>query len=374
MKDSNADRALRRTLASGNQEAPGACPDDNELAAYMEKRLSPVETARLEKHVSRCKDCQPILALSLILAEPEAAPDAPAATALSRSLYRAPLVRLAFAVILVFGTTLFLFRLTRDWQPLQPNPQMAPQVSSSNLSGGRASSLRASGNSPAGGGVASSPSNEAPPKVASIPAEPKSAGPPDKSARPNRSVLVAPGPPPILDAMSEAPLRVADRDKGVKPAVSEAREELLKSQRARADLQALQMRVTEARPQAAATGNRNPAAAAAVGGIEAAKAKDAKSDTTSGGDRVRQALSKARLVLGKGDPADTRTVGGRVFCLTPGYWVDIECTRHEDAPIVEIARDSKDYAALLTKDPTLEGLPPDTPILLYLNGVMALVR
>ena len=391
MKDSNADRALRRTLASGNQEAPGACPDDNELAAYMEMRLSPGETARLEKHASRCKDCQPILALSLTLAEPETATAAQAAREVPRLSPRArllrfaitflgvPLLRLAIAVLAVFGASLFLFRLARDWQPPQTATQAERQESGSDLSGGETSSLRASGNSRAGGGAATLPGNETPPKTASVQSELRAARPPAEPAPPPKSLLVAAGPPPGPDAKSTVPLQVDNKAEVTRPAVSEAREELLKSQRARTDLQALQMRVTaarlaEARPQAAATGNRNPAAAVAVGGIEAPKAKDAKSDTSSGGDRARQALSKARLVLGKGDPADTRTMGGRVFCLTPDYWVDIECTRHEEARVVEIARGSKEYAALLTRDPTLEGLPADTSILLYLNGVMALIR
>lgn len=41
---------------------PAACPDEQELAAYLDNRLSPEARARFKAHLDRCPSCREAVA------------------------------------------------------------------------------------------------------------------------------------------------------------------------------------------------------------------------------------------------------------------------------------------------------------------------
>jgi hypothetical protein len=74
--DPSFDRFLAHGLARTVDASGNACPDADLLAAWFDHTLSPVESERIEAHVSGCECCQQILA-ALARSEPEVIRAAP---------------------------------------------------------------------------------------------------------------------------------------------------------------------------------------------------------------------------------------------------------------------------------------------------------
>ena len=94
------------------------------------------------------------------------------------------------------------------------------------------------------------------------------------------------------------------------------------------------------------------------------------------GSRVNLALEEARPLIAK-DPAgkNAKKIGERLWYRTSNYWVDAACVAHSEAPVLEFARDSKEYADILAKEPDLAELhSARVPILLFWNGSNYLIR
>jgi hypothetical protein len=49
-------------LKGGCEMSAGACPDENNLAAFVCKNLSPAEQAKIEAHLARCDYCCEVVA------------------------------------------------------------------------------------------------------------------------------------------------------------------------------------------------------------------------------------------------------------------------------------------------------------------------
>lgn len=62
-RDDPMDRLLRAALAREGDAAAGACPDAEQMAVYLERRLSSREVAAFEAHAAVCARCQDALAV-----------------------------------------------------------------------------------------------------------------------------------------------------------------------------------------------------------------------------------------------------------------------------------------------------------------------
>jgi hypothetical protein len=93
-------------------------------------------------------------------------------------------------------------------------------------------------------------------------------------------------------------------------------------------------------------------------------------------DQVLRAMLQARLLMAQaGAWEKSRKVGNRVFYRTESFWVDAECTRHDEAPGREISRDSEDYSEILDREPELTGIVTEgVPVLVFWNGMNLLIH
>jgi len=433
MSDPFAEEAIRRVLARRQGNAPGVCPDANELAAYLEARLSASEAARFEEHAADCAACRQTLALSLQLAEREETAATETAHRPRAFSYRTSLLRLALGAALALTVGVLLFQSTRE--PLGPlqKPIIAEQNDRSDVSGGAAATL----SSPEGKGT----SAQAPEQVAGI--QPSQSQ--QRRAVPGSSM---PSTIPAAALKEGSAGRQADvKAEAAKSVPTLLAEELRKTRQAQIDAEALKAKSATVRPeepkiaadrivslpkgavtsqaagevtqaqianvqtqavsnqaqtignqaqnlanQAQSAGNQAQNWGQAMGGMGGGGAAQARAQAVplqnqivpvKGVDRVQEALAEARLVLAQRMLSDrnkeatagtTKKVGDRDFYRTKNYWVDSKSNLDQEAPSREITRDSKEYADILKKEPALAELSGGVPIVLYFNGINYLVR
>jgi hypothetical protein len=115
-RDSGFDAALRGTLGSLSAAGSAACPDENRLAAYLERRLAPAQREAIEVHASRCASCQETLALALELGDEPRLAEPSTARPEPRVLFRFsfPLATLGLLMVAV-GIGVVLLR--GIWEP-----------------------------------------------------------------------------------------------------------------------------------------------------------------------------------------------------------------------------------------------------------------
>jgi hypothetical protein len=156
MSHHDAEDAIRRILKLTPGNPAGPCPDANDLAAYLESRLSPAESTQFEEHAADCSSCREALALSLQLsAEETEYVTAPAPEAKTFS-YRTSPLRLAFAGVVLLMVGAILFRATREVPVAKPVPQVAVNQVLPNVSGGSGASMSPAAPSPRSAGTAAS--------------------------------------------------------------------------------------------------------------------------------------------------------------------------------------------------------------------------
>jgi hypothetical protein len=102
------------------------CADDNTVAAYLEASLTDRERAAFEAHVSECRTCQEVLALSLELQDAETAARAIARQgAGKRILFRVSVpVPVLAALIIAVVVGAVLFRNYSKPQSAEPRPMV----------------------------------------------------------------------------------------------------------------------------------------------------------------------------------------------------------------------------------------------------------
>jgi hypothetical protein len=136
-EERSIDSAIRKALLRQTGSAASSCPDENALAAYLERNLSDQERLRLEGHLSDCASCRELLALSMRIAadEPAAVADA-IRNPRERKLLSPSRVPLAVVAALVLGIgATVVFLLTSEFRKPgrvevaeQRTPAAAPAV------------------------------------------------------------------------------------------------------------------------------------------------------------------------------------------------------------------------------------------------------
>lgn len=193
MKHQDADKAFLRILRKQQGDSPAACPDANDLAAYLEMKLSDDETARFEEHAADCAPCREALALAMKLAGEEK--ESHAITAVpQRPAYRTSPLRFAFGGVLVLVAGVLLFQATRQVRVEQKRTEIAGGLPQSNISGGQAAVMRSADVRP-----------EAPATPSKAPAETAVLGGNARlSANMSKSEAVPSAPPPSVSAQLAA--------------------------------------------------------------------------------------------------------------------------------------------------------------------------
>lgn len=442
MREPHVEDAIRRVLNRRRQNAPGLCPDANELAAFLEDRLTPAERTCFEEHAADCTPCQEALALALQL---DAAEEHSAAHSISEPrgfAYRTSPIRLVFAAAVVVVVGVLLFQATRRSQPPLQKPSAAARQNPSDVSGGPEAELRSR--------ETKTPSIEAPGASIAFSTR-KPAGEPAQSQASQPPVVTRPAavPAPAVvqvgpEARQLARPQVSAYADASKFALGETtKAELRQNTIPSADNKALNMEMAANRfEEAKAKAVSQPAGqipqqgnvailqnaplnqqvavdqanvVKAQGAVnvsergagvalpaaeekkrtepdqkaQAGRAADAVTQAQDGrilalrstiagvkGNRASLAIEEARPLLKKDPSGDTaKKIGQRLFYRTTNYWVDAGCLAHSEAPTVEIARGSKEFADILGREPNLAQLQaPDVPILLFWNGVNYLIR
>jgi hypothetical protein len=90
-------------------------------------------------------------------------------------------------------------------------------------------------------------------------------------------------------------------------------------------------------------------------------------------DAIRRVTEDKKA--GKRSDSAARAIGGRIFELSGGFWVDLKCTGHPDAELIECKQGSPGFDEVLKTVPGLDELRRDgLPILLDWNGKICLIR
>jgi hypothetical protein len=381
MKSQIVDGAFRRILALRRDVAPGSCPDANEFAAYLEARLNPAEVARFEEHASNCGSCQEALALSLALAEDEAVTARRQVAEPWRFVYRSSPLRFALAAVVLLTVGVLLYQATWEARLVQPESQIARREAESGMPRPELTAPQSGAPQPAKVAPTVPRESAGASRIAAdkkeLPASQPSQGAPVGAAAPAPAIAAG---TTLPARASQAAAVTEPKAAAPKPAAVEAVAEAQKAAPAqRVDLaekgKQAYAQADESRLQVAVSDRQRAGGQARAGNVQQmvaqapADAAPAQAARPAPDDRVRLALQEASAAKEK-----AQKFGDRVFVRTTGCWVEIECTRHEDAPAQEMMRDSKEFSEMLAREPALSELPKDLPVLLFWNGANLLIR
>jgi hypothetical protein len=394
------DNAIRKVLGRQTAGTASACPDENLLAAYLERSLSDQEMSRLENHVSQCAPCLELLALSMKTSdgEPLQAPGMPASRERkSLSRFSVPLAAIAVLVIGVGVATLFL--LTREFRKperievaRQMPPAAAPAASEMQRARPESSTAPVEPAKPSG-------SSLTPARVSGMRgatdrmtrAKDKEAGAQGQSV--SAEYAHVPGPEGELSKAD----RIASNEAANRPAAWKDESEtgaataqagggavggvvggiLLPARPAE------EPAAREGAPQAAVVAEDSGAAKVQAREREARLAMKSQRASLSTApiaaeeSRLRDAIRRvaADEKAGKRSGSTTRTVGGRIFALNGGFWVDLKCIADPDAGLAEFKEGSAGFDDVLKAVPGLDELRREgLPILLDWNGRICMIR
>jgi hypothetical protein len=431
MKRQDADKAILRILDVQSGQSVPACPNANELAAYLEASLTPGEMARFEVHAAECSACREALALSMQMTHETEGPAISPAPEARKPSYRTSPLRLAFVGSLVVIAGVLLFQATRQIQTPLETGQVADKQARSDISGGTGAVMRSSDVKTDKEALSSAPGVAAYPDSTSQARgmeERKSSAPPTanpaiSAAAPAQMAYESGNMPraQALDRIEESRLR----------SLVDQASETEKARRSQGDAQSSKMEMT-ARPaetkaqpgQVAGTSNQMASPAnvvapssniASIQNTQMAQVsnianqmtqRDVQIDRKAAVDPGRAAQGRAAIVqAGAGErggvggqkgafamlpvivPMEVkvlsnevaagfaRKLGNRVFYQVTRYWFDAECGRHTKAPVREISWRSGDFSEILRKEPELVQLRNSgIPILIHWNGINYLVR
>jgi len=388
MKSQWVDEAFRRILALRRDVAPGPCPDANEFAAYLEARLNTAETARFEEHASNCRSCQETLALSLQLADTEDDTVRRPVAEPARSAYRTSPLRFALAAAVLLTVGVLLFQTAREARMVQPESQIARREAKGDMPRPEAAAPQSEAIQPAKVSPAVPRESAGVPRIAAdkkeLAANQPSFGEPAGAAAAAPAIPAGTGVPARVSQVAAARDEKAAAPKAAVGELVAEEQKALPAQRVnladkakqayvQADESRLQPAIANQQP---AVANQPPAVGQARAGNVQQIAAQAPAEAVSvqagrpaADERVRLALQEASAAKEK-----EQKYGGRALLRTTSCWVEVECTRHVEAPAREIARDSKEFADMLAKEPVLAELPKDLPVLIFWNGTNLLIR
>lgn len=416
MRDSHIEGAIRRILARQPADVSGTCPDANDLAAYLESRMTVGEAARFEEHAAGCAACRQALALSLQLAEPE--PDLAniQVREARRSSYSTSPIRFALAAVVLLTVGVLLYQATRESQLSQMKPQMARDERTSGPAGGPAATFGVPEKSKVSPSAAAPASQMQPAGTAKTRAGDQLAAVP-REAEAGRQKAPAPRTDLTVPALVRAQPQLQALADAKKQAAGDSGNAVLREKQGQLDAEELKLKnetvlAYHAKRQAAGGGQAAaiPAQAAQVN-LQAAQGAPVIDQIQVGNlavanrtqqalpetqrlpslgnekaleDRVQTALKQARALQQKNltaagfaqaIPKGAKTAADRTFLKTADYWVDAQCVSHGDAPSREITRDSKEYLDILAKEPALADLrPAGVPVLIYWGGANLMIR
>lgn len=389
MSDSSMDGLIRKAASTQMRKLPEGCADENIIAAYLERRLSPPETAAFEEHASQCASCQEILALSMKLQVPEAlAQAAEEKSTRKRTLFHfsipIPVLGSALVVIILVAV---LFRIFNE----SPKDISGLQTAELHTPARETESMKRSSSTPVPMESKKDDFSEHPATDTSVLAE-KS----DQQTKPEFKDMEAEArfaPPPALKAKGEGAMEESSPQKLIGTTTFRAQDKLdmppassdRKTERASvpsatpiiegepaktAKLPAAEM-ASATPPPVKGRENKPLSSEAALGRTD--KLGDLTFDAALSSSLQKQkekkvALKPARARLGAGE---SRRVGDKVFYRDSGIWIDRQCTQHPNDAIMEITNKDTDFKMILQQYPELRDL---LPAKIYWNSKIYILR
>ena len=350
MKDEGIDRAIRKTLAEGDVSEPGKCPDDSRIAAYFDSRLRPEENAEFEAHAARCTACREVLALSMRLGEETGEAQHALPRRDRKVLFHVAIPVSALALLVVAsGIGILYYRTIRNTNKAPAEAQTAD--------------LRVSTSPRDTAPLSRAPEREALESSASPQQSKIKKGVPE-SQRGYPSKEFSPPVPEIAkdEVLAEAGKEAAMEQHGKldAPVTLQAASTEMKAESAAAGGAPAAGRGTISEPRVSATRLHTPQTTATdtqpdAEGESRLKKSAASAESTPAG--YGQEASRKPRSDRAGAPV-TKRIGDRTFVRTPDMWVDNECEKHPDIPVVEILPDSEEYADILKSYPELRYFRP----------------
>jgi hypothetical protein len=385
MSDPIVERAIARILKQPDAGS-GGCPDANDLAAWLESRLSPEEAKRFEEHASRCEACREAMAMCLNMAEPE--PESDEVAAAKSFTYRSSPLRLVFAAVVLVIVGVLLFQSLRPSASLQPASQIAtnrelPEVfsggngaaiSSQKTQSDAAKNEEAAGSTPkprakaASEIQASAPSKTEPPADSPVLAANTAVPPGNQRLETLQNAQLPAGPTTAQNALAVQAPTAANRE------TNRAQNTLQVPERQAGLGQQASVGQQVAVPDSVSKTVRSVSGKFAEEISAAISQKSGQEKEEMPNLRISQALAEAQSLLAKGDQSGkARKIGARTFYRTANYWVDAESVSHAEVQTKELGRDSKEFMDWSAKDAQLSALK-DAPILIYANQTNYLIR
>ncbi len=391
------DSAIKKALGRQGPGTASSCPDENQLAAYLERGLSDQERSRLENHASECASCQELLALSMKTAQDEPLPAAQMGFSRERRQllhFSVPLAAIAVLVLGVAMATLLL--LTREFSKPE-RTEIAQQMPPA----GTPESREMRRTAPESSTVPVEPVKPSSPSLPPAQAS-RMRGAADQMAPAKDKEVQAQEQPITADYMhvpeTEGKLSKADRiasNEAVhKPAVWKGRSEteaaggvvggvvggVLPPPRPAEETAA-----REAAPQSAAVALDSGAAKTealsptARQAMKSQRASLSMAAAPAAESRPREVIRRMAADEKAEKHRDSRTrvisIGERTFELNGGFWVDLKCVRNPDAELIECKQGLAGFDEVLKTVPGLAELRRDgLPILLEWNGKICLIR
>ena len=119
----------RRPVDPARLDPPGACPDPETFAAYLDGTLAASERAAVEAHVAGCADCREVLAESARFREGESPVTTPVVPFYRRRNWAVAASVLAAAAVVVFAVWVVRTRPFAGWfGPSATRPELAQLV------------------------------------------------------------------------------------------------------------------------------------------------------------------------------------------------------------------------------------------------------
>ncbi len=354
--EKHLETALRRALGQGPPEKGESCPDANLTAAYLEHRLSDLEMEAFEAHAAGCESCSRTLALALTIGEESAA--IPQLRLSKKLLFRFSIPVSALALIVLGAGAGILFVRTSKITQSPPPTQTAELHDSA----------------PAGEPAAAPPSVKQAEKPMPLP---------QKVSSPLQAVKVkakAPAPAVTEVATTTASTRPADDLIAELPSKPDPR--MLAPARAEYAPMPAEIVSTDRAAQAkdSQSGAVGGVVGGAVGGISGAappvpRAATLQKTLAFNMAPGEPALHKVILELGTGrwdaDSNRWKKVGDRGFRFASGYWIDEQCSKNSDAPVVETKEGAPEYEEIVKLYPDLIGL---RPVAIFWKGNILILR
>ena len=379
-----SDGALRGALRIFVRRGTGACPDDDTMAAYLDDGLSQAERTPLEKHLSRCADCQQVLHASLQPEVSSGASERESPTRISR--WVPARTTLSLAASLFVAAVILGLMVPRLRESLPPGPMQLEEAEKSTEAPTRQSSdiLPES-------------------KLESEVPKPRSAAPVGESVRPedpkrdHQASLREPGAllpeqntlpnddraRSLADSVEEEHYHALPTDRGDVATARQATGPTAVADDGQGPSVKEKMATFEGRRRPART-TAEPAAmssAATNGSFVAPRAVVAELNRRLTRSRAQEAVaqkqvqSMKRRVASASSATTTVVLNGRPFHNLRGYWIDERCASRGGDQFHSIDTRSSEFGKILEQFPRIdELLPTVAAVIVYWNDKVFVIE